>query len=140
MENPLTNRRYNLSEIIAILKNTPVSDPTHSSSSPSSCSSTPPLPDTPPIASPIPTAYVCRKRRYCTWCGRSGHAKDNCTDLTVAFKMGIIRTRRGKICLIDGGKIPWPHGEKCLRDWVLRHGRSESLKEYQLAVWCTKKR
>lgn len=126
MEQPLVEERYSLSEIIAILKNTPAPDLVDDSPCPSSRSS-----DT-SLSPATLTTNVRLKRRYCTWCGRGGHAKDNCTDLTAAFKMGVIRTRRGKIFLIDGGKIPWPHGEKCLKDWVLRHGRSESLKEYRL--------
>lgn len=126
MEQPLVEGRYSLSEIIAILKNTPAPDLINDPPCPSSRSY-----DT-SLSPPILTKNVRLKRQYCTWCGRSGHAKYNCTDLTAAFKMGVIRTRRGKIYLIDGGKIPWPHGEKCLKDWVLRHGRSESLKEYRL--------
>lgn len=128
-QTPQVERRYNLSEIIAILKNTPVSGPEHDSPSPSSHSSTSSSSDT--SSSPPAPTCVRLKRRYCTWCGRAGHAKDGCTDLTTAFKMGVIRARRGKICLINGGKIPWPHGEKCLKDWVLRHGRSGNLEEYR---------
>lgn len=127
---PLVERRYNISEIIAILGNTPVSSPNHGSPDPSSYSPIFSSSDTSSSHPPVPTSARL-KRRYCTWCGRGGHAKDGCSDLTAALKMGVIRTRRGKICLIDGGKIPWPHGEKCLKDWVLRHGRSENLEEYR---------
>lgn len=127
---PLVERRYNINEIIAILKNTPTSNLSHDPPHPSNYSAISSPPDTPSSRPPVPTGARL-KRRYCTWCGRAGHAKDGCSNLTAAFKMGVIRTRRGKICLIDGGKIPWPHGEKCLKDWVLRHGRSENLEEYR---------
>lgn len=60
--------------------------------------------------------------KHCSWCGHSGHQKQTCRDLTKAFKDGIVHARKGKICLGrpgDGGEpIPYPHGEKTLRDWV----------------------
>lgn len=130
MEQAPLERRYNLNEIIAILGDTPVLSPTQSSPSISNC---PPIssPSNDSSGPPLPATYTRQKRQYCTWCGRGGHEKTDCTDLTVAFKLRVIRTRRGKICLIDGGKIPWPHGEKCLKDWVLKHGKSDGLEEYR---------
>lgn len=63
-------------------------------------------------------------RRYCTWCGMTGHVKNKCADLTAAFQAGVVHTRRGKICLGpiggSGESIPYPHGERCLREWVAK--------------------
>lgn len=124
-------RQYTLGEILTILENTPAT--THSQDpSTSSRSSISSASDEPSGRTVFPEC-ARQKRNYCTWCGRGGHAKNDCIDLTVAFKLGVIRTRRGKICLINGGKIPWPHGEKCLKDWVLRNGRSESIEIYRRA-------
>ncbi|RPA76246.1 hypothetical protein BJ508DRAFT_331319 [Ascobolus immersus RN42] len=66
----------------------------------------------------------CKKapHKHCTWCGHTGHQKQNCRDLTAAFRDGIVHARKGKICLGRSGEggepIPYPHGEKTLRDWV----------------------
>lgn len=117
----LPTRIYTLPEILSILTTIPSPNiPSAPSSTPSSVPSPTSSPTTPP-----------KKRHYCTWCGLPGHRKATCTDLTAAFKLGVIRTRRGKICLVDGGKIPWPHGERCLKDWVLKNARSGEVETWR---------
>lgn len=80
-------------------------------------------------ASPQPTSQGKPSVKHCSWCGHSGHQKQTCRDLTKAFKDGIVHARKGKICLGrpgEGGEpIPYPHGEKTLRDWVWK--KRESL-------------
>jgi hypothetical protein len=117
----LPTRIYTLPEILSILTTIPSPN---ISSAPSSTPSSVPSPTSSPTTPP-------KKRRYCTWCGLPGHRKATCTDLTAAFKLGVIRTRRGKICLVDGGKIPWPHGERCLKDWVLKNARSGEVETWR---------
>ncbi|KAL7271599.1 hypothetical protein RUND412_005629 [Rhizina undulata] len=89
-----------------------------------------------PSSSPSPSVSS-ETNRHCTWCGHGGHLKHDCHDLTAAFKAEVVHTRKGKICLGPTGKggdpIPYPHGEKTLRAWVLKNAKMP-IEEYKIRI------